>query len=142
MKTLARLVGPVPSHDHPIELQNLLLESEQLSTERGKAGTGNLRDPLLVRVGNNAQQFCDPFTPDWRDNAELSEVRPDRINHRGDFQIAALTSNKVAPTATSTRPGQLDLSPNPLAGLSGSKVPVALLVGGCLRPLKRPRQIG
>ena len=83
MKTLARLVGPVPGHDHPIELQNLLLESEQLSTERGKAGTGNLRDPLLVRVGNNAQQFCDPFTPDWRDNAELSEVRPDRINHRG-----------------------------------------------------------
>ena len=98
MKTLARLVGPVPGHDHPIELQNLLLESEQLSTERGKAGTGNLRDPLLVRVGNNAQQFCDPFTPDWRDNAELSEVRPDRINHRGllpDVQMAGAVKRQA-----------------------------------------------
>jgi hypothetical protein len=77
MKALTRLVGPMPGQDHPIELQNLFLESEQLSTERGKAGTGNLRHPLVVRVGNNAQQFCDSFTPDWRDNAELGEVRPE-----------------------------------------------------------------
>jgi hypothetical protein len=45
MKALARLVGPVPGHDHPIELQDLLLEAEQLNAERGKAGTGNLRQP-------------------------------------------------------------------------------------------------
>src|ERR1700716_360142 len=31
MKALARLVGPVPGHDHPIKLQDLLLEAEQLS---------------------------------------------------------------------------------------------------------------
>jgi hypothetical protein len=37
MKALARLVGPVPGHDHPIKLHNLLLEAEQLSAERGKA---------------------------------------------------------------------------------------------------------
>jgi len=35
MKALARPVGTVPGHDHSIELQNLLLESEQLGTERG-----------------------------------------------------------------------------------------------------------
>src|SRR5256714_5408860 len=81
MKALARLVGPVADHNHPIELQDLLLDTEQLSTERGKARTGNLRHPLVVRVGNNMQQFRDPFTPDWCDNAELGEVRPDRINH-------------------------------------------------------------
>src|SRR3954470_14115261 len=63
MKTLARLVGPVPGHNHPIELQDLLLDTEQLSTERGKARTGNLRHPLVVRVGNNMQQFRDALRP-------------------------------------------------------------------------------
>jgi hypothetical protein len=77
MKALTRLVGPMPGQDHPIELQNPLLESEQLSTERGNARASNLRHPLVVRVGNNAQQFCDPFAPDRCDNAELGEVRSD-----------------------------------------------------------------
>src|SRR5258707_7248901 len=74
MKALARLVGPVPSHDHPIKLQDLLLEAEQLSAERGKARAGNLRHPFVARVGNNMQQFHDTFTPDRRDNAELGKV--------------------------------------------------------------------
>jgi len=60
-----------------------VFEAEQLSAERGKAGTGNLRHPFVARVGNNMQQFRDPFTPDRRDNAELGKVRSDRINHRG-----------------------------------------------------------
>jgi hypothetical protein len=54
MKALTRLVGPMPGQNHPIELQNLLLESEQLGTERSKTRAGNLRHPLVVRVGNNA----------------------------------------------------------------------------------------
>jgi hypothetical protein len=82
MKALARLAGPVPGHDHPIEPQDLLLEAEQLSAERGKARAGNLRHPFVARVGNNMQQFRDTLTPDRRDNAELGEVRSDRINHR------------------------------------------------------------
>src|SRR5260370_24690568 len=68
MKALARLVGPVPGHDHPIKLQDLLLEAEQLSAERGKARAGNLRHSFVARVGNNMQQFRDTFTPDRRDN--------------------------------------------------------------------------
>src|SRR5258708_12464682 len=83
MKALARLVGPVPGHNHPIELQDLLLEAEQLSAERGKTRAGNLWHPFVARVGNNMQQFHDTFTPDRRDNAELGKVRSDRINHRG-----------------------------------------------------------
>src|SRR5260221_2988753 len=83
MKALARLVGPVPGHDHPIKLQDLLLEAEQLSAERGKARAGNLRHPFVARVGNNMQQFHDTFTPDRRDNAELGKVSSDRVNHRG-----------------------------------------------------------
>jgi hypothetical protein len=66
MKAFACLVGPVPGQDHPIELQNLLLEAEQLSAKRGKARTGNLRHPFVARVGNNMQQFRNSFTPDRR----------------------------------------------------------------------------
>src|SRR5260221_12579485 len=66
MKALARLVGPVPGHDHPIKLQDLLLEAEQLSAERGKARAGNLRHPFVARVGNDADCFVqtDQHLPD------------------------------------------------------------------------------
>jgi hypothetical protein len=53
-------VGPMPGQDHPIKLQNLLFEAEQVSVERGKARTGNLGHLLVARVGNNKEQFCDP----------------------------------------------------------------------------------
>jgi hypothetical protein len=95
MKALARLVGPVPGHDQPIELHDLLLEAEQLSAERGKTRAGNLGHPFAARVGNNMQQFHDTFTLDRRDNAELGKVSSDRINHRGllaDEQMAAAKS--------------------------------------------------
>jgi hypothetical protein len=52
-----------------------------LSAERGKARTGNLGHPLVARVGNNMEQFGDPSAPDRRNNAELGEMRSDRINH-------------------------------------------------------------
>src|SRR5437667_2938111 len=74
MKALARLVGPVPGHDQPIELQDRLLEAEQLSAERGKARAGNLRHQFVAWIGNNMQQFGDSFTPYRRDNAELGKV--------------------------------------------------------------------
>src|SRR5260370_38974167 len=99
MKALARLVGPVPGHDHPIKLQDLLLEAKQLSAERGKARAGNLRHSFVARVGNNMQQFRDTFTPDRRDNAELGEVRSDRINHRGllpDEQMPCAPNHQTA----------------------------------------------
>src|SRR5258706_2242734 len=99
MKALARLVGPVPGHDHPIKLQDLLLEAEQLSAERGKARAGNLWHPFVARVGNNMQQFVDSFAPDRRDNAELGEVRADRVNHRGllaDEQVACAVKHQAA----------------------------------------------
>ena len=71
----------MPSHDHPVELPNLLLEAEQLSAERGKARAGNLRHPFVARVGNNMQKLRDPFAPDWSNNAQLGKVSSDRINH-------------------------------------------------------------
>ena len=99
MKALARLVGPVPGYDHPIELQYLLLEAEQLSAERGKARAGNLWHPFVARVGNNLQQFRDSFAPDRRDNAELGKVSSDRINHRSllaNEQMACAVKHQAA----------------------------------------------
>jgi adenylate cyclase len=61
MKTLARLVGSMPSHDHPIKLQDLLLEAEQLSAERGKARTGNLRHPFVARVAGEPEEAIRSF---------------------------------------------------------------------------------
>src|SRR5438045_9119930 len=49
--------------------------------------TGNLWHALVVRVVNNMQQFRDSFAPDGRDNAELDEVRSDRINRRGCWRM-------------------------------------------------------
>src|SRR6476620_8051499 len=73
MKALARFVGPVPGHDQSIELHNLLLETEQLSAERGETCAGNLRHPPVAWVGNNMQKFRNPFAPDRRDNAKLGK---------------------------------------------------------------------
>src|SRR5258705_10404171 len=57
MKGLAGLVGPVPGHDHPIKLQDLLLEAKQFGSGRGKARTGNPRRPSLARVVNHIYRF-------------------------------------------------------------------------------------
>jgi hypothetical protein len=98
MKAFARLVGPVPGHDHSIKLKDLPLEVEQLIAKRGKAGTGNLRHPFVARVGNNMQQFRNPFTPDRRYNAELGKMSSDRINHRGllaDEQMACAVKHQA-----------------------------------------------
>src|SRR2546430_10486263 len=83
MKALARFVGPVPGHDQSIELHNLLLETEQLSAERGETCAGNLRHPPVAWIGNNMQKFRNPFASDRRDNTKLGKVRPDRIDHSG-----------------------------------------------------------
>ena len=93
-----QFVGSVPSHDHPIELQNLLFEAQQLIAERGKARTGNLRHSFVARVGNNLEQLHHPLAPDRRNNAQLGKVSSDRINHRGllaDEQMACAMKHQA-----------------------------------------------
>src|SRR6266481_5682340 len=48
MKALARLVGPVPGHDHPIKLQDLLLEAKQLSAELGEVRSDRINHRGLL----------------------------------------------------------------------------------------------
>ena len=109
MKPLARFVGAVPDHDHPIELHDLLLEAEQLIAERGKARAGNLRHPFVTRVGNNVEQLGYSFAPDRRDDTKFGKVSPDRIDHRG------LLANKQMPCAVKHQAALL------LRGLGGHK---------------------
>src|SRR5271168_3088982 len=99
MKALARFIGPVPVHDHPIGLQNLLLEAKQLSAERGETCARNLRHPVVVWIGNNMEQLLDALASDRRDNAKLRKVGSDRINHRGlltDEQMARAMEHQAA----------------------------------------------
>src|SRR6516165_9942465 len=77
VKPPARFIRPMPSHDHSIELQNLLLEAEQLSTQCGKTCTHDIRHSFVVSVGNDTEQFLDAFTSNGRDNAEFGKVSPD-----------------------------------------------------------------
>jgi hypothetical protein len=63
MKALAGLVGPVPGHDQSIELRNLLLDTEQLSTECGKARMGNLRHAFVAREATICSSSVTPLCP-------------------------------------------------------------------------------
>ena len=63
MKALARLVRPVPGQDHPIKLQNLLFEPEQVSAERGKARTGNFGHPSVDRAATTRSSSVTPLRP-------------------------------------------------------------------------------
>ena len=78
-------------HDHSIELQNLLLEAEQLSTQCGKTCTHDIRHSFVVSVGNDTEQFLDAFTSNGRDNAEFGKVSPDRIDDSGLLADAQMT---------------------------------------------------
>jgi hypothetical protein len=81
-EALARFVGAVPDPDHPIELLNLLLEGEQLIAERGKACAGNLRHSFIARVGNNMQQFRDPFAAALVTASQSASATVDRPGRR------------------------------------------------------------
>src|SRR5436309_10017305 len=63
MKALARLVGPVPGHNHPIELQDLLLDTEQLSAERGRHARATSDTPLSLGSATICSSAVTPLRP-------------------------------------------------------------------------------
>jgi hypothetical protein len=92
----------VPGHDHSIEFQNLLLKAEQLSTQYGKTCTRDIRHPVVVSVGNDTEQFLDPFTPNRCDDAEFGKVSPDRIDD-GRLLADAQIGYDAAPSRSAAR---------------------------------------
>ena len=90
-------VGPVRAMCGRLRVGKDFFHAEELIAKRGKAG--NLGNPLVARIGNDMQQVRDPFASDRRDNAELGEMRTDRIDHRGllaDKQMASAVKHQTA----------------------------------------------
>ena len=81
IKTFARCIGPVPDDDHAIKVQDLLLEAEQLTAERHKTSSRYIRNTFVVWIGDDGEQLLDTAPPNRRDNAKLSKMRPDRVDH-------------------------------------------------------------
>src|SRR5258706_15792274 len=53
----AHLVGSVPGPDQPVELQDLLLDPAQLSSECQETRTGHFRNSLVVWIGDDIEQL-------------------------------------------------------------------------------------
>ena len=70
------------SYDHPVELQDLLLEPIQLSPKCRETRTGYFRNSLVTWIGDDIEQFLDPLASDRSDDPELSKMGPDHIDHR------------------------------------------------------------
>ena len=83
----------MPSPDQAVELQNLRFNPMELLAKRRQTGTGNLWNLLVLRIGDDIKQLLNTLTTDWRNDAKLSAMGPDCIDHRG------LLSNKQVPRA-------------------------------------------
>src|SRR4029077_17132182 len=76
----AHLVGSVPGPDQPVELQDMLLDALQLIPECRKTRTSYVRNSLVVRIGDDTEQFLDTVTTDRRNDPELGKM--ERMKYR------------------------------------------------------------
>jgi hypothetical protein len=97
MKALARLVGPMPGHNHPIKLHNLLLEAEQLNAGRGKARAGNLGHPFVARVGNTWSSSA-TLCASWRQQTARARRRIERHCQELRYAFAVFKSAVSRPS--------------------------------------------
>ncbi len=77
--------------DQPVELQNLLLEPAQLSSESCETCASYRRNSIVSWIGNDMEQFLNALAPDRCNDPELGKMEPDRIDHRSlltDEQMA------------------------------------------------------
>jgi hypothetical protein len=81
----------VPGHNHTVELNKLLLEPLQLSSQSRETGSSYLRNAFIGRISNNPEQLLDTLAPDRGNDPKLCEMGADHINHCGllaDEQMA------------------------------------------------------
>jgi hypothetical protein len=71
----------VPSPDHTVKLQNLLLEPAQLCPEGCETRARYLWNSLVTWIGDDIEQFLNTIASDRSDDPELSKMGADRIDH-------------------------------------------------------------
>ena len=70
----------MPGPDEAIKLQDLSLQHPQLCAESRNAGSGDLGQPLVIRIGDDSEQLVHTFASNRSDDAELRKVRTDCID--------------------------------------------------------------
>jgi len=81
--TPAHLIGAVPGIDPPIEVEDLHAQLLELMAKGLHTLPGQVRDAVVIGVGEALKQFLDAAAAHHRDNAELGQMRADGIDHRG-----------------------------------------------------------
>ena len=64
-------MGSVPGSDQPVELEYLILDPSQLIPECRETCTSYVWNSLVVRIGDDIEQFVDTLTADWRNDFKL-----------------------------------------------------------------------
>src|SRR5262249_55109278 len=80
IQPFACLIGAMPSHDAPVEFEDLRLQHPQLRTGSGETLARNLRHTIIIRISHNIEQFLDAVAPHRRYDAELGKIRRDGID--------------------------------------------------------------
>src|SRR5262245_16149410 len=82
-----------------VEVEDLRFQRPQLGAESKEAGPGNLRQPLVAYIGDHIEQLFNAITSDRCDNAKLSKMGTDRIDHRrllANEQMACAMEHQAA----------------------------------------------
>ena len=72
----------MPCVDLPIELQDLRLEPAEQRTQGFETRTRDFGDAFVSLIGNGVEQFLNAVASNRSDNAELGEMRADRVDDR------------------------------------------------------------
>jgi hypothetical protein len=72
----------VPGVDLPVELQDLRLELAEQRAQGFKTPSRHLRNAFVFLIGNGVEQFLHAVASNRSDNAELGEMRADRVDDR------------------------------------------------------------
>src|SRR5262249_32216252 len=99
IQSLARLIGSMTGNNLTVEVEDLRFQRPQLGAESKEAGPGNLRQPLVAYIGDHIEQLFNAITSDRCDNAKLSKMGTDRIDHRrllANEQMACAMEHQAA----------------------------------------------
>ena len=89
----------MPGGDRTIELQDLSLQHPELGTQRDDTSTCERGQPFIARISGDPEELFNAVASDRCDDAELSQMRADGIDHRGllaDKQVTGTVQRQTA----------------------------------------------